>query len=418
MKRVFLLIIILFVSACSMFEQKKSNEFERTISTKIEPYQLKVDQIDKNTFVSINFEVLGKNSGDNRFTIKLPQALRNDLDFNLPYNVFINTNEVECLENSTIEELEKNFEYKVVINSKPADLDCSYEGLDPIKLVSVTYIFHHHKELPGEKVRRFVRAIAHKEKDAKRFLAEVNSGREIKLYDERLFFDVLATKSTVRFGPKKSSYRWKLKANKKDIVRLYNPIGEFKLTCSGLREEEKIKSVSFKGKSSVDFKNVSAVECEVDTGELTQIELINLKREVTLNVAVIRHNELSKKITEFFDDPELALKGYIVSLNQENLDTMVSFSKNTIEIQKQKVKLEQKLSRFLPYKIQKSVSTPVELTRTSIKYCRDRLKAFYEVYDGEVEPFVKEIKLDKHGRNLAAIECKDISNQEALGFLK
>ncbi len=140
--RIFLyLILVLMISSCSMFKSRTQKHVDRTIAS-IAPNQLKVDEIEGNIFVSINFEVFGKHKGNNTFEIKAPYSLDNDVKHNLPYEVIVNGSDINCINNSSFKEIHKNYQYRNESSASNNKLKCVYEGQEDKKIISVTYVFH------------------------------------------------------------------------------------------------------------------------------------------------------------------------------------------------------------------------------------------------------------------------------------
>lgn len=384
----FSLLLISAVS-CSMMKSKKAVDLERTIAS-IEPNQLKVDEIDGNVFVSINFEVLGLHKGDNTFTIKLPSELSNDLKHDLPYNVFINSNDISCIKNYSIEELTPNYEYKVDGYFRVGGINCRYVGQEDKKLVSVTYIFHKLKHIPVEKANPYIQPVNQQAKDANRILKEVKKGKDINYVDDRLLFDVFAKKFPVTFDPRKHQYQFDLNLDKHDIIRLKEPTGEiyvpgvgdvdfkgkankkfakfskagkkhlapkevrpFELFCHVTESSGRSYIQTFQWSDKIDFYNAKRVRCGLNTKKLSKRKLKKVSGKISMQVDLVKYQELETKIVKYLDEPQKELNRFIDHLNERNLEKVSLSAQETINSQIKAIETESSFSETFPYSMEK-----------------------------------------------------------------
>ena len=385
--RVLLYLILVFILAsCSMFKSKKQKHVERTIAS-IEPNQLKVDEIDGNLFVSINFEVFGKHKGDNTFEIKAPYGLDNDVKYRLPYEIIVNSSDINCISNSSFKEIHKNYQYRnegTAVNNK---LKCVYEGIEDKKVISATYVFHKLKNISILEANSFIHPVSREAQDASRILKSVKRGDDVGYYDSRLLFDFFADKQTVSFDPKKSGNSFHLKLSRKDVVQISAPTGEihvpklgvfnhrgaanrkyikkgnagkkyfhptkvqpYELTCSVLYVgKSRVTIERFRWSDSIQIKDAHEIKCGFNTRKISKKKLKKIKGSISLKIAVVRYKDIKKKVSDYLAAPQIKLNKYIEDLNKSNLESVTSYAQRTIDAQINKVEKETVISKYFPF---------------------------------------------------------------------
>lgn len=385
-KIISLTILAIFVSSCSMMKSKTLKQVERTIAS-IEPNQLKVDEIEGRYFVSINFEVLGKHKGNNTFEIKAPFSLDNDIKHRLPYEIIVNSSDINCLSNSSYKEIHKNYQYRnegLAVNN---NLKCVYEGLDDRKIISATYVFHKLDYLKLQDANQFIHPITNADKDATRILKMVKEGQEVNFFDRKLLFNVFANKQIVSASPKINYFSFHLKLDRKDIIQISKPHGEvripkigditykgksnkkyskkyeagkrflvsegvrpYELVCSVLYARKKERTIErFEWNSELQISSATDVKCGLNTKKLNKKELEKISGEVKYQVAVVKYDELYDKTSKYLVDPQKKLNTFVDELNKSNLDIITSYANRTIDLQVEKVKNETSVSKYFPF---------------------------------------------------------------------
>lgn len=368
--RIFLYLIFIFVfSSCSMFKSKKLKYVDRTIAS-IEPNQMKVDEIDGNIFVSINFEVYGKHKGNNTFEVKAPYSLDNDVKYHLPYEIIINSSDINCISNSSFKEVQKNYQYRnedYAVNNK---LKCVYEGISDKKIVSITYVFHKLEHIPIEEANPFIHPVSQNAQDATRLLISVQKDDDVDFFDRRLLFGFFSDKNIITIDSQKKGFSYELNLDKKDIVHISAPhqkidipknneknMGTKKIKPNGLIckikyfGKKKTTIEHFLWSDDLQISDATNIKC----GLISKKPLTKLQSTIKLKVEVAHYSTLQEKISDYLKNPKVQIDEYIDDINKSNLESVKNYAQRTINNQIRNIEEETEISKLFPYTINKEL---------------------------------------------------------------